>query len=79
MLDQMRPNLSPAENHCCPGLALEIQRTRENEMFGREAPTYKQGTQEPQAWLIAQDSINADLSSQSLRFNTSLPTSTLDA
>jgi hypothetical protein len=48
-------------------------------MFGREAPTYKQGTQEPQAWLIAQDSINADLSSQSLRFNTLLPTSTLDA
>jgi hypothetical protein len=42
-------------NHCCPGLAHKIQHFVKNRKSGREALVYKQGTQEPQAWLIGQN------------------------
>jgi hypothetical protein len=60
-------------NHCCSGLAQKIQHSLKNEKSGREALVCKQGTQEPQAWLIAQ-SWREILTCSIKRFDTSLAT-----
>jgi hypothetical protein len=52
-------------NHCCLGLAHKIRHFVKNGKSGREALVYKQGTQEPQAWLIAQIGRRSDLFGQS--------------